>query len=93
MLLGLLTTEQSRLSDEDSTRHRLRGDTEQGLDFVYQRIYAIGLVQRFEVLQDDMLTPLSWADCLAVPMQIDATRFFLLSEKHERVGAADVEHW
>ena len=74
-------------------RDRLRGNTEQGLDFVHQRIYAIGLAQGFEVLQDDMLTPLSWADCLAVPMQIDATRFFLLSEKHERVGAADVEHW
>ena len=66
-------------------RHRLRGDTEQGLDFIHQRVYAIGLAQGLEILQDDVLTPLSWADCLAVPMQIDATRFFLLSEKPDQV--------
>ena len=27
------------------------------------------------------------------PVKIETTRFFLHSEKHERVGAADVEHW
>ena len=73
-------------------RDRLRGNTEQGLDFIHQRVYAIGLAQGLEILQDDVLADLFWADCLVVPMQIEATRFFLLSEKHERVGAADVEH-
>ena len=51
-------------------RHRLRGDTEQGLDFIHQRIYAIGLAQSLEILQDDVLAPLFRANTLLVPMKI-----------------------
>ena len=39
------------LSHEDSTRDRLLGDTEQGLDFIHQRIYAIGFTQSFYVAE------------------------------------------
>jgi hypothetical protein len=74
-------------------RDRLRGNTEQGLDFIHQRVYGVGLAQGLEALQDDVLAGLFWADSSLAPVQIETTPFLLLSEKHERVGAADVEHW
>ena len=51
-------------------RDHLRGNTEQGLDFIHQRIYAIGLAQTLEILQDDVLAPLFRANTLLVSMKI-----------------------
>ena len=73
-------------------RHRLRGDTEQGLDFIHQRIYAIGLAQQCEVLQNELLSGLLGSNLLRAIMKIDTARFLRLFKKHERVCATDVEH-
>jgi hypothetical protein len=45
----------------------------------------VGLAQGLEALQDDVLAGLLWADSSLAPVKIETTRFFLLSEQHERV--------